>query len=128
LRRAALFNHRLPTPFYLNQALSKRIHYGKFVAEAKFLAQTEEYTELIRTKDAGGIMALLTDLPQEERVIERVRRKAGVFGQDVGASADNPVHKVDPEAVASLYKDWLMPLTKDVEVDYLLRRLEWDRR
>lgn len=112
----------------LLQALSKRIHYGKFVAEAKFLAQTEEYTGLIRTKDADGIMALLTDLPQEERVIERVRRKAGVFGQDVGASADNPVHKVDPEAVASLYKDWLMPLTKDVEVDYLLRRLEWDRR
>lgn len=39
-----------------------------------------------------------------------------------------PVVQVDPEVVANLYRDWLMPLTKDVEVDYLLRRLEWDRR
>lgn len=33
-----------------SQALSKRIHYGKFVAEAKFVAQTEEYTQLILAK------------------------------------------------------------------------------
>ena len=30
------------------QAISKRIHYGKFVAEAKFQAQPEEYGKLIR--------------------------------------------------------------------------------
>jgi len=112
----------------LLQALSKRIHYGKFVAEAKFLAQTEEYTQLILAKDADGIMELLTDLPQEERVIERVRRKAATFGQDISTTGDSTRHKVDPEAVANLYRDWLMPLTKDVEVDYLMRRLEWDKR
>jgi len=111
----------------LLQALSRRIHYGKFVAEAKFLAQTDKYTALIRDQDADGIMELLTDLPQEERVLARIRRKASVFGQDMDSPTENPVHKVDPDAVASFYKDWVMPLTKDVEVDYLLRRLEWDR-
>lgn len=30
------------------QALSKRIHYGTFVAESKFRSQPEEYTKLIK--------------------------------------------------------------------------------
>ncbi len=75
-------------------------------------------------------MSLLTDLPQEDRVVSRVRRKAAAFGQDMDdASADDehPVHKVDPDVVASFYRNWLMPYTKEVEVDYLLRRLEWKR-
>lgn len=50
------------------QALSKRIHYGKFVAEAKFLAQTEKYSSLIRQQDAGGLMKLLTDEAVEAKV------------------------------------------------------------
>lgn len=51
------------------QALSKRIHYGKFVAEAKFRAQPQEYSELIRAQDADGLMALLTDEAVEAKVI-----------------------------------------------------------
>jgi len=35
------------------QTISKRIHYGKFVAEAKFRAQPDEYTQLIKNQ-AGG--------------------------------------------------------------------------
>lgn len=30
------------------QAISKRVHYGKFIAEAKFLAEPEKYGERIR--------------------------------------------------------------------------------
>jgi len=52
------------------QALSKRIHYGKFVAEAKFLARPGEYAPLIRRGDHEGLMALLTD----QRVEALVRR------------------------------------------------------
>lgn len=33
--------------------------------------------------------------------------------------------KISPQAVGNLYRDWVMPLTKDVELAYLLRRLEW---
>lgn len=50
------------------QALSKRVHYGKFVAEAKFLAQRKEYTKLIEQQDGDGIMALLTNQTVEEEV------------------------------------------------------------
>lgn len=136
------------------QALSKRIHYGKFVAEAKFRAKPEEYTDLIRRQDAAGIMRLLTDEAVEAKVVERVRRKAATYGQDiVGPSAIpgdqasprsscphcrylwqtratcHPLfprqgYKVRPETVAELYAKWVMPLTKEVQVAYLLRRLD----
>ena len=50
------------------QALSKRIHYGKFVAEAKFLAKREQYSGLIEAGDADGLMRLLTDESVEAKV------------------------------------------------------------
>lgn len=34
-------------------------------------------------------------------------------------------YKVEPEVVAELYRRWVMPLTKEVQIEYLLRRLEW---
>ena len=49
------------------QALSQRVHYGKFVAEAKFRAQQAQYTQLILDQDAEGIMATLTDTAVEKK-------------------------------------------------------------
>eukprot|EP00887_Chlorella_sp_A99_P000296 scaffold13.g296.t1 len=126
------------------QALSKRIHYGKF-----------EYTELIRAGDAEGIMVLLTDRAVEVKVLERVKLKAATFGQDLsnpaavaataaalggyaatggggaaGASLSSAggdgaaASKVPPEVVGQAYEEFIMPLTKEVEVQYLLRRLD----
>ncbi|KAI8472908.1 MAG: chorismate mutase [Monoraphidium minutum] len=134
------------------QALSTRIHYGKFVAEAKFRARPEAYASLIRAGDAAGLMALLTDEPQERRVVERVRVKAATFGQDIelpaGAAPDGPGgaaallaraaasvggsvdfgpaprFKVCYDSLADIYDRIVMPLTKDVQVEYLLRRLD----
>eukprot|EP00892_Ulva_mutabilis_P001269 jgi/Ulvmu1/11142/UM071_0026.1 len=108
------------------QALSKRIHFGKFIAEAKFCADPDTYTALVRGQDAAGLMALLTFPEQEARVVARVAAKAALFGQDIGADgrAQNTSYKVQPELVASLYQDWVMSLTKEVQVQYLLRRLD----
>lgn len=116
------------------QALSRRIHYGKFVAEAKFQSQTEEYSKLIKRRDAHGILELLTDRGVELKVIERVKLKAATFGQDLNSSGHNSLSsvksseslalRISPEAVADLYEQWVMPLTKEVEVEYLLRRLD----
>lgn len=110
------------------QALSRRIHYGKFVAEAKFRAHTADYTELILAGDEQGIMDLLTDRAVELKVVERVRLKAATFGQDLNSSGTGVnseiVLRISPEAVADLYEQWVMPLTKEVEVAYLLRRLD----
>ena len=72
------------------------------------------------------------------QVIERVKLKAATFGQDLSAAAaadsssngggsgggSGVSYKVRPEVVAQLYEQWVMPLTKEVEVQYLLARLD----
>ena len=118
----------------LLQALSKRIHYGKYVAESKYKASPETYDPLIRAKDEAGIMNLLTVESVERRVVRRVRNKACVFGQDIQdvmgtisltqEDIEQAESKVEPEKVAKLYNDWIMPLNKQVQLEYLLHRLD----
>ena len=155
----------------LLQALSKRIHYGKFVAESKFLSDPEGYKRLVDNNDADGVMKLLTNEAVEEKVLRRARLKAATYGQEpllaelpplpngnkemtaiVAAAAASAVvaaieamdntaggggtgdsatpsgsstgrtTKVCPATVESIYRDLIIPLTKDVEVAYLFRR------
>ena len=79
-------------------------------------------------------MKLLTSEAQEDAVKRRVEKKATVFGQSV--TSDGPTEtgvnnssetnfKVDPSLVYKLYDQWVIPLTKQVEVEYLLHRLDW---
>lgn len=107
------------------QSLSRRIHFGMFVAEAKFQAEREKYTKLIREKDVDGIMAGITNAAVEEKILKRLVEKARAYGTDPTAG-DKSSSKVHPEAVVKIYKEWVIPLTKKVEVEYLLRRLEDD--
>lgn len=102
------------------QAMSKRIHYGKFVAEAKFQLETEKFTELILNNDSYGLMEALTHETVEKLVIERVLNKASHYGTD----GTTPAYKVDPELISTLYEEFLIPLNKDVQVQYLLQRLD----
>lgn len=62
------------------QALSRRVHYGKHVAEVKFREQPEAYSRLIEAGDKKGIMDLLTNSAVEARLLERVRLKAAAYG------------------------------------------------
>lgn len=108
------------------QALSRRIHYGKYVAEAKFLGATEAYSAAIRAKDKEALTNLLTDGKVEAMVKQRVEKKATIFGQDItlNDTDDSSNLKISPLLVARIYDEFVIPLTKDVEVDYLLRRLD----
>jgi len=111
------------------QAMSKRIHYGKFVAEAKFRSDPDTYTPLIQAQDAEAIMQSLTYPAVEQKVIDRVTMKTARHAQDLmeASSAGAEVsctYKVQPEMVGNLYREWVMPLTKKVQVAYLLRRLD----
>ncbi|KAG6555194.1 hypothetical protein Mapa_003233 [Marchantia paleacea] len=107
------------------QALSKRIHYGKFVAEAKFRDTPHLFEPHIRSQDSEALYKLITFESVELNVQRRVEAKARTFGQEVALDADKPpVYKIDPKLVARLYGDWVMPLTKKVQVQYLLRRLD----
>uniref|UniRef100_A0A0E0MNY9 chorismate mutase n=1 Tax=Oryza punctata TaxID=4537 RepID=A0A0E0MNY9_ORYPU len=109
------------------QALSKRIHYGKFVAEAKFQGSPDTYTPAIINKDSDKLMDLLTFTKVEEDVRARVMSKVMTFGQVVSPEADPAIEtklKIEPELAVELYDKWIMPLTKEVQVQYLLKRLD----
>lgn len=61
------------------QAISKRIHLGKFVAETKFQEDEQKYTQLLLNDDVDGVMETLTNRAVEERVLQvRRRRDAAV--------------------------------------------------
>ena len=109
------------------QAISKRVHYGMFVAESKFRSKPEQYTALIHAGDEEGIMALLTNAAVEERVLRRVRKKASTFGREIDLSdeaEDASPLRLDPEVIVDLYRDYVIPLTKVAEVQYLQQRLD----
>lgn len=136
------------------QALSRRVHYGKFVAESKYLGDPEGYQKLVDAGDSDGVMKLLTNAVVEAKVLRRARLKAATYGTEpllaslppieskaeetsiVAAAAASAVvaaieamgddskteKKVCPKTVESVYRDIIIPLTKDVEVAYLFRR------
>jgi chorismate mutase len=137
------------------QALSKRVHYGKFVAESKYLGDPEGYQALVEANDAEGVMKLLTNEAVELKVLRRARLKAATYGSEplladlpalygeskststiVAAAAASAVvaalaalgddnesaNKVCPSTVEAIYRDLIIPLTKDVEVASLFRR------
>jgi chorismate mutase len=138
------------------QALSRRVHYGKFVAESKYRSDPTSYQKLVDANDAKGVMALLTDLIVEEKVLRRARLKAATYGTEpllselppiegsdatstlvataaasavvAALSALNVVEsshrdsKVDPSVIEQVYRDIIIPMTKDIEVAYLFLR------
>lgn len=140
------------------QALSRRVHYGKFVAESKYRSDPEEYQRLVDANDADGVMKLLTNSVVEEKVLRRARIKAATYGREplmtslpddkssalnndtvgfIAAAAASAVAtafeainnnetsvqgKVDPSVIERIYRDFIIPLTKDIEVAYLFRR------
>ncbi|KAH3905191.1 chorismate mutase [Parastagonospora nodorum] len=110
------------------QSLSRRIHFGKFVAESKFRTETERFVKLIKAEDRQGIDEAITNAAVEKKVLERLRLKANTYGTDPDSGADGS-SKVNADAVVAMYKDWVIPLTKEVEVEYLMQRLkgtEWE--
>ena len=105
----------------LLQAISRRIHLGKFVAETKFQESEEKYRSLVMNDDVDGVMELLTNRAVEARVLERAKLKASTYGQDL--MGESTEYKVEPDVIAAIYRDIIIPLTKDVEVLYLFERV-----
>ncbi|CAH9071590.1 unnamed protein product [Cuscuta epithymum] len=99
------------------QALSRRIHDGKFVAEAKYTDAPQDYNDYITRRNKDELMRLITDTNVERGVINRVGLKAAELRKCTN-------NTIAPKLNASaIYENFVIPLTKDVEVDYLLQRL-----
>lgn len=79
-------------------------------------------------QDRTQLLHLLTYETVEAVIKERVEKKAKTYGQEINANGegngDTPVYRIKPSVVADLYGDWIMPLTKQVQIEYLLRRLD----
>jgi chorismate mutase len=104
------------------QALSRRIHFGKFVAESKFQTERERFTKLIQAGDREGIGAAITNEAVEKKVLERLRLKATTYGTDPSEGSSSAA-KINVDAVVAMYRDFVIPITKVVEVEYLMQRL-----
>jgi chorismate mutase len=89
------------------QALSRRIHFGKFVAEAKFRKEPERFAKLIKAEDRQGIDEAITDSKVEQLVLERLRLKAKTYGTGPDATTTEP-GKINVDAVVAMYKVWLI--------------------
>lgn len=103
------------------QAVSKRIHYGKFVAESKFLSDPDTFIPLIKNNDSQGICRVITCEETEKRLLDRVEYKASMFGGELDEERED--YKIQPAFVRTIYQKWLIPLTKEVEIQYLLNRI-----
>lgn len=105
---------------YALQALSRRIHYGSlYVAECKYRENRQQYQEFIHTGNRAAILELLTRKEVEERIIGRVRDKLAYAQEHVNETVRT---RIDPEIILTLYRDTVIPLTKEGEVAYLLSR------
>lgn len=113
------------------QAISKRVHYGKFVSESKFIANPAAFIPHILTPNRAALEALITKPEVERKLLQRLRKKAAIYAQEFSADGDAIVNshmngsaKIDVDGVVELYESYIIPLTKEVEVDYLLHRLD----
>lgn len=109
------------------QALSKRVHYGKFVSESKFRADPAAFVPHILNPDREALAGLITKPEVERKLLHRVRNKARLYGQEVdmngqplASNSDVTEGKIDVEGVVELYEHYIIPLTKEVEVSAVL--------
>lgn len=87
----------------LLQALSRRIHFGKFVAESKFQKETERFVKLIKDEDRKGIDEAITNAKVEQQVLDRLKKKAKQYGTDPDEASQDP-GKIDAKVMEAMYK------------------------
>lgn len=105
---------------YALQAIARRIHFGAaYVAESKYRAAPDLYDELIDKNDVGSMLIHLTRPEVEEKIIHRVGLKARALQSNVNHLIRNVIN---PDLIVSYYKEWIIPLTKEGEIAYLLNR------
>lgn len=99
-----------------------------FVSESKFQSAPWDFIPHILSNppNTAALEALITKPEVEARLLVRLANKARVYGCEMDADGrvvEKPAEgagevggKIDIEQVVRLYRDWVIPLTKDVEV------------
>ena len=104
------------------QAISKRIHYGSvYVAESKFQENPEGFTEAVLAGDKNKVVEMLRNVKAEEKVLQRVFDKC----EKIQSAYSSPFRKtIESEIVKEFYKNTIIPLTIEGELQYFFRRIE----
>jgi len=105
---------------YTIQAISRRIHYGAtYVAEMKYLSNPATFRKAVDAKDSHTLETLLTRQAVEQRILQREQEKVRVL--QAAAKVDTRI-TIDPDVVKEYYAAYIIPLTKEGEILYLLNR------
>ena len=102
------------------QAIARRVHFGAlYVAESKFMNAPDRFERLIADNDRDSILSLITRPDVEERILGRVADKVDY----IQGTANRQVRRlIRPGTVLMLYRDTIIPLTKEGELRYLFNR------
>lgn len=106
---------------------SLRLSAGMFVSESKFRSDPASFIPHILNPNRDALAGLITKPAVEAALLVRLAEKAKVYGQDMdraagavkdpsGADARAEERKIEVEEVVRLYKAFVIPLTKEVEV------------
>lgn len=107
-------------------AINRRIHFGMFVSESKFRDDPAAFIPHIHSRNREALAGLITKPAVEAVLLKRVAQKAEIYGQNLDQAAPQQdkekLRKIQTAEVVRLYQEFIIPMTKEVEVDYLLER------
>jgi chorismate mutase len=106
------------------QAIGRRIHYGAlYVAESKYRASPDAFRDVASDPDPSArndaLLRLISRPEVEEQILGRVRDKVEYVQATVNLTVRR---RVEPDLVIRLYRETVIPITKEGEIDYLLVR------
>lgn len=100
----------------LLQAISRRIHLGKLVAQAKFNSEPESYSKELTDIT---LKERLTNQEVENTILERILEKLNNFKYNVDFKKNELIsHQLNTAVIKEIYKDFIIPLTKQVQINY----------
>jgi chorismate mutase len=92
---------------------------GMFVSESKFLESPASFIPHILNPNPPILESLITKPAVEAALLVRLAKKARWYGAELGSDGEpltEKGEKVDVEEVVRLYREYIIPLTKEVEV------------
>lgn len=100
---------------------------GMFVSESKFRSSPSSFIPHIQNPNEEALAALITKPAVEAALLVRLGKKARFYGQELDGqgnaadvngsdlSTENRL-RIDVDEVVQMYRDYIIPLTKEVEV------------
>lgn len=102
---------------------------GMFVSESKFLSAPQDFIPHILSNppNTEALASLITKPAVEAKLLVRLENKARFYGSEMDADGKvvesrDAKSKIDVETIVRMYRDHVIPLTKDVEVSHSAKR------